>query len=231
MTIRIRNWERFQHYKNRRPPWIKLYRGLLDDPDFHELSGDACKILVMCWLIASEDDELAGNLPSIRTLAFRMRLRKERLLKYLNELSSWIEVDDSNSLAGCAQHDTPETETEGETEIRDRDQRESKNDHFPQFWAAYPRKVGKAAAEKAWGRLAPPLDAVLSAIEEYKESGQWRDKQFIPHPATWINQGRWEDEIEKVEPSAPQTKYTATEQASMRAQAVLDKYLGDESGE
>ena len=53
--MRIKNWERFQHFKDRRPPWIKLYRELLDDPDWHDLAGDDAKFLVMLWLIASGD--------------------------------------------------------------------------------------------------------------------------------------------------------------------------------
>ena len=68
-----------------------------------------------------------------------------------------------------------------------------------QFWPAYPKKVGKPAAEKAWARarINGEFEAVMAALEAQKQSEQWRrDKgQFIPNPATWINQRRWEDEI------------------------------------
>jgi hypothetical protein len=69
---------------------------------------------------------------------------------------------------------------------------------FAEFWAAYPRKVGKGGAEKLWGRLKPDLPTVLKAIERARATEQWqRDGgQFIPHPATWLNQRRWEDEPE-----------------------------------
>jgi hypothetical protein len=56
MAARVKNWKKFQHFKDRSPPWIKLYRDLLDDPDWHELSGDEAKALVMIWLVASEND-------------------------------------------------------------------------------------------------------------------------------------------------------------------------------
>ncbi len=40
MTYRIKGWVKFQHFKDRRPPWIKLYRDILEDPDWHDLDGD-----------------------------------------------------------------------------------------------------------------------------------------------------------------------------------------------
>ena len=71
---------------------------------------------------------------------------------------------------------------------------------FKAFWHHFPRKVGKEAAWKAWtkAKRKPPLPDVLAAIEEAKRSEQWTKSggQFIPHPATWINQGRWHDEHE-----------------------------------
>jgi hypothetical protein len=35
--LRVKNWAEFQHYRSRRPPWIKLHRGLLDDYAWHRL--------------------------------------------------------------------------------------------------------------------------------------------------------------------------------------------------
>jgi len=71
---------------------------------------------------------------------------------------------------------------------------------FDEFWKNYPRKIGKQAAFKAWKRLKFPqslLPIILSAIEKQKTSTQWKrdNGQFIPHPTTWLNQGRWDDEI------------------------------------
>ena len=68
---------------------------------------------------------------------------------------------------------------------------------FDEFWLSYPKKVGKGAAEKAWGKakVNGHLSEVLKSIESQKRSDQWtRDGgQYIPNPATWINQRRWED--------------------------------------
>lgn len=73
-------------------------------------------------------------------------------------------------------------------------------ERFEQFWKAYPRKVGKGAALKVWVKLKPSeelLVRMLKAVEQQKRTAQWqRDSgQFIPHPSTWLNQERWEDEV------------------------------------
>lgn len=93
-------------------------------------------------------------------------------------------------------------EKEGENKIEIEIENKKKSydaDGFATFWAAYPKKAGKAAALKAWNKLAP--DVVLQeqmgkALEVQKQSQQWRKDggQYIPMPATWLNGRRWEDE-------------------------------------
>ncbi|WP_342620837.1 hypothetical protein [Rhodoferax sp. GW822-FHT02A01] len=70
---------------------------------------------------------------------------------------------------------------------------------FEKFWKAYPKKVAKDAARKAFEKRKPDqtlLDKMIGAVQVQTTSEQWqKDKgQFIPNPATWLNQGRWEDE-------------------------------------
>lgn len=71
---------------------------------------------------------------------------------------------------------------------------------FEKFWLAYPKKEGKKKAFESWkhakvdtGRLA----VILEAIDKQKKSEKWTTEngRFIPMPATWINQARWEDEV------------------------------------
>lgn len=68
---------------------------------------------------------------------------------------------------------------------------------FEAFWAVYPRKVGKLAAKKAFERVDVPLETLLTALRRQKCSAQWtaENGRYIPNPATWLNQGRWEDEV------------------------------------
>lgn len=71
---------------------------------------------------------------------------------------------------------------------------------FAEFWNDYPRKVARPKALQAWKKLMPDaqtLQAILCAVERDKRSDQWQRNsgQFIPHPATWLNGRRWEDEM------------------------------------
>jgi len=114
--MRIKNWPTFQHFKNRRPPWIKLYRDLLDDKAWHLLSPLAAKILVMLWLLASEDTTKTGTLPSLEKMAFRLRLSEATLMRVFAQLSHWVIELDITMISPRYQLGPSETETETETE-------------------------------------------------------------------------------------------------------------------
>ena len=73
-----------------------------------------------------------------------------------------------------------------------------KEELFESFWKVYPRKVGKEKCRN-WFKSHKPneelVQKMIEAVEEQKKSKQWSDPQYIPHPYTWLNQGRWEDEL------------------------------------
>lgn len=74
------------------------------------------------------------------------------------------------------------------------------DDLFPKFWKLYPNKKGKAAAEKAWKKLKVTDDLfalITQGLSKQCVSPGWTkdNGQFIPHPATWLNGKRWEDEV------------------------------------
>ena len=74
---------------------------------------------------------------------------------------------------------------------------------FEVFWKAYPKKVGKQDAKKAFERAMKKnhlsVETLVTAIESQKHSEQWsrENGRFIPNPSTWLNQGRWEDELQE----------------------------------
>src|SRR5262245_1969082 len=92
----------------------------------------------------------------------------------------------------------------GEWEEKKRGRKAEKKEEpagFDAFWAAYPKKAGKPAARRAWNTLKPKPDeplvkSMLAALARHAASEQWKREggRFIPHPATWLNQRRWEDE-------------------------------------
>ena len=122
------------------------------------------------------------------------RMRKMRAAKKL-ELPS-AEGDKASQCYTAVTDSYTEIEKEKEKEIDTRD--DTTQAGFDRFWAVYPRRVAKVRALRAWTKLKPDeelIEAIITDVERRKE-GEWKgqDVQFIPHPATYLNQRRWEDE-------------------------------------
>jgi hypothetical protein len=67
---------------------------------------------------------------------------------------------------------------------------------FDDFWILYPRRVAKKDARKAWSKIPPRLHvAILTALVAWRPVWRAKDPEFLPHPATWLNGERWEDEL------------------------------------
>ena len=69
---------------------------------------------------------------------------------------------------------------------------------FGRFWRAYPRKCAKRRAELAFRKLSPDeslVDQMCAALEIQKRQADWRKEggRYIPYPATWLHDRRWED--------------------------------------
>ena len=83
---------------------------------------------------------------------------------------------------------------------REEKRRDKEQPLFETFWKAYPKKVAKPDALKAWvkAKINGDFEKVLQALERYKQSDQWTkdEGKFVPHPATWLNKRRFEDELE-----------------------------------
>lgn len=206
--LRIKNWEAFQHYKDRNPPWIKLHRSLLDDYEFSALEDVAKGQLMLIWLFASQNE---GKIPQDakfleRKLGLTEKCRLDALIAagFLipdQPASSSASADASEPIATCEQdaskalslacsreerQRTKATETEGRAAFED-------------FWSAWPRKVAKSDAEKAWRKVsAADVPAVMAGLAQAVVCEQWRKDggQFIPHAATWLNGRRWEDQVQ-----------------------------------
>lgn len=169
MKYHVKDWEKFQHYKNRKPPWIRLYNDLLDDPEYFALNGDDAKYLPLLWLIASEDKTLSGCLPDSKEIAFRFRMEHDQLTQKLARLSHFIVCSDSNPLASCGQVATPE-ERRGEEnrgEERGCKQVDSKDHHSDLQCQAIFNKI---SGDTDWGILlkgGDPYHWIHSAIQDF----------------------------------------------------------------
>ena len=72
------------------------------------------------------------------------------------------------------------------------------NSLFDAFWEEYPKKVAKQDALKAWEKISAELTPqIMDGLRRWKNSDEWSrdDGRYIPHPATWLNGRRWEDEV------------------------------------
>jgi hypothetical protein len=112
--ITIKNWKQFQHYNKRNPPWIRLYRSLIDDYEFACLPDASRALAPMLWLLASEypDGEITASRAAI---AFRLHISEAKLESALKPLiDGGFIIDASNLLAGCYPNASLETERETE---------------------------------------------------------------------------------------------------------------------
>lgn len=135
---------------------------------------------------------------------------RAKALKKQQELN-----DRSTSVDDPLQRNGNHKDTDTDTDKNKNNTPPMVDDLFPKFWKMYPNKKGKAAAEKAWkklkvtadlfGQIAEGLAAQVVCEAWVKDGGQ-----FIPHPATWLNGKRWEDEVKvasNVHPF-PQSRHT-----------------------
>lgn len=98
---------------------------------------------------------------------------------------------------------------------------------FEEFWAAYPKKVAKKSAKKAFESVKVPLETLLAALERQKCSEQWSKDggQYIPNPATWLNQGRWEDELPQRKSGSAAGYAPGSRQLDPEEQAAIQRML------
>jgi len=118
-------------------------------------------------------------------------------------------VATGGSIGGGMPHHPPPT-----THHQDQDQDQNRRAPVPgfdEFWATYPRKTAKAAARRKWDQVVKTTDQgmIVAAAARFAELWEQRlaagkEPKFIPHPATWLNGGRWDDEEEDAEAIRPQ---------------------------
>lgn len=203
--------------------WFRLYAEFATDPKVQMLTETEQRryIMLLCLRCSNGDVTLHDE-----EVAFQLRIKHEEwcetkailmqkgLASNDNKPTAWEKRQRSSdsSAERVAKHRLlkkeasnrdvtlqkrqVETETEKEKE-ENTSPKSSVDDAFSMFWKAYPRKVGKGAAEKAWKRakINGHQSEVLAALDRQKRSSDWAKDggQFIPHPTTWINQRRWED--------------------------------------
>ena len=204
--FQVVNWDEFQHYKDRNPPWIKLHNQLLDNYDFCCLQ-DASKAHLLCiWMIASRtgnkiplnSDWLKGKIGATQNIDLEELLASGFIEKIVgNQSLRTVEHNASKVISESKQVAIPEeSRAEGETEQRER----QNTTLFTEFWSIYPgpRKKDKPLTKTLFNKQNQSTQELiinhikhrsLNDPEWTKENGQ-----FIPGPVPFLRQSGWTDE-------------------------------------
>lgn len=220
--FRVCKFEELQHYRDRSPPWIKLYNSLLDDYEFATLD-DASKFhLVAIWLLASRNSNCIPM--DAKWVQRRIDAHKQVDLQQFID-AGFIEKipeesdttqPDSDVLAECYQDASPEGEESREEqsigdaapEVQDERSYTTKKgrklkgvnlDRFERFWQAFDYRKGKAEAADAWLDLKPDEDLAEEIISGAEAEANKRPSLiqagYTPKMAQgWLTGRRWEDE-------------------------------------
>ena len=126
MQLQPKNWDVFQHYKDRCPPWIKLHRDLLNNRDYICLPLASKALAPLLWLLASESKDGVFD-ASTEELVFRLRMTESEVIDGVKPLiDKGFFVIASGVLAERKQVAIPERERERETETEKETKREKK---------------------------------------------------------------------------------------------------------
>ena len=194
--MRIKNWDKFNYYNVSNPKyrkemtWFKIYgRDVLNNLDWFKLTSDQKSTLFELWCLASQDE---GNLPSVDIIAFRLRKEKDYIINMLEVLSEWLCTSSAQSADDRQTTSAPD---------KIREDKIISIVRFEDFWKEYPvnRKVGKKPCMDKWSSkgLDKIADKIIYHVKEMSKTKSWKDG-FNPAPLTYINQERWEDELQKV---------------------------------
>lgn len=108
------------------------------------------------------------------------------------------------------------------------DAQKKNDDTFDEFWKSYPIKKNKIRSKKIWDREKFSTIVTLiccDVLNRTKNEPQWQDKQYIPHPATYLGNKLWEDEV--TEPSDIPKKSSGKSSSFDAYQADLQKQRGN----
>jgi hypothetical protein len=231
-TFSVKNLEKFQHYKDRSPPWIKLYNELLDDYDFGSLPDSAKWHLVAIWLLASrsgnkipfDSDWVARRINATDTVD--LDLLAARGFIVVDQALQTAERDASAPLADRKQSACPEREGETETEAEtEKDSgapapRPIIGDPFDLFWSIYPNREGSNPRKPAKTKFetlvrdgADP-DAIIAGATRYADELTAQNKLntvYVAQAKTWLTQERWRDTEPSKQTPAATSKVFLTE--------------------
>jgi len=189
--ISIRNFEKYQHYKDRRPPWIKLYNDLLDDYDYRQLPDESKSHLLGLFLLASRNDnKIPLNSDFIREQLGAKSDVNIRLLKKFVLVSKGRNA--STTIAERKQSDELERETETYS-------KETETDNVSLVLSYLNEKTERSYQETETNRTLIGARLKTNSVDDCravidKKVAEWRgtDMDRYLRPATLFNETKFD---------------------------------------
>ena len=198
--------------------WVKLWHEILTDDDFHNLDmaqqGQYYTLLI--YASAHGQKGTIRVVPPARTLTHLLQCEgydvlKETLFNLKGALKN-LRVTPLKSNGGFAvtflkwhKYQTDDSTQRVQrfrrnVTVQEKEEEKRKIKSFDLFYKNYPNKKARRVALKAWMKLSPDqilTNKIISFVEKAKESDDWKkdEGQYIPHPSTFLNGRRWEDEL------------------------------------
>jgi hypothetical protein len=183
MRYRVKNWDKYQHYKDRTPPWIKLHVSILNNRAFTNLDLESQGLLMQLWVLASEKNGEIDDDPE--ELAYRLRKKSVNPETIDGLVKSGFLLADAS---GCSPEERRvETETEAEAETEREEEKEK-----PVSLAREALPVDNSKAEPYNPRHVEPTPEQVKTEASLRGFPQIDAEAFISHYAAtgWeIRQG------------------------------------------
>jgi len=157
-----------------------------------KLLADECSMGLSTLKRHISDLEDAGFVETVNIFKDNIQRPNQYLLKFSSSQNRATPPSESGYPPSPNRATEPEVKTRIEPVVQG-------NNYFDDFWKAYPRKTNKEFARKVFQKIKVDgqlLSKMLASIAVQQKT-VWKDKdqQYIPHPSTWLNGQRWEDEV------------------------------------
>lgn len=208
--LSIRTFNKHQTYQFDNPGFVKLKTKLLFDDEFAGLSEQSQLLYLKLLLHAAFTANRIPDRLDWMADKLSMPTLTQASLDALKTEDYLVDYDPSVPVTAAEPGDD-EVSTGKRSKASKVSLSEvySNPDFNTYFWDPYLRKEAKPRAAQAWAKLVKSgvitpeiLPIIKAAIERQKLTDQWK-RGIIPHPSTWLNNHRWEDEVEVVAPSVP----------------------------
>lgn len=148
--------------------------------------------------------------------------REQRRIGGMFKESIYYTSSPSSPSLGFPSSDKPAAgnHTPKNNNLKKNKEKEVIDDFFNQFWEAYPRKVGKAAAKKAFEKLVDAQALAVAGARRLAHDPNLPPEQFIPHPTTWLNREGWlDDPLPERQPTEDEARDAALKLSAARRES------------